>query len=216
MGIVSKLTKEELLGLVAESNSTAEVCRKLGISENGGSATRLRQKIVQLGIDISHWSGQAWNRGKTRLDDKRICSWKDVEKIFSADSDVSSGYVRSLVVKKQLIACQCKECGITETWNGKPLTLQLDHINGDRRDQRLENLRWLCPNCHSQTNTFCSKNIKSRTRVANEDLLRALLDAKSVRAGLSKCGLDDGKNYLRAYRLIEKYGPLGNWQTQLV
>lgn len=73
-----------------------------------------------------------------------------------------SDYLNSWALKKRLLAEglleeRCAECGISE-WNGRPLSLHLDHINGDRRDQRLENLRFLCPNCHSQTETYCGRN----------------------------------------------------------
>ena len=60
--------------------------------------------------------------------------------------------------KEKIIENKCDECGITE-WNGKPIVLHLDHINGKRTDHRLENLRLLCPNCHSQTDTYCGRNI---------------------------------------------------------
>lgn len=64
---------------------------------------------------------------------------------------------KSHLIKANLIEYKCSCCGITE-WNGKPLTLQLHHINGNNRDNRLENLTFLCPNCHSQTDNFSSKN----------------------------------------------------------
>lgn len=64
---------------------------------------------------------------------------------------------KSRLIKANLIEYKCSCCGITE-WNGKPLTLQLHHINGNNRDNRLENLTFLCPNCHSQTDNFSGKN----------------------------------------------------------
>ena len=63
------------------------------------------------------------------------------------------------LIKANLIEYKCSSCGITK-WNGKPLTLQLHHINGNNRDNRLENLTFLCPNCHSQTDNFSGKNAR--------------------------------------------------------
>ena len=59
-------------------------------------------------------------------------------------------------------------CGNNGTWNGKKLVLQLDHINGNNKDQRLMNLRFLCPNCHAQTDTFCGKNVNRKGNFVNE------------------------------------------------
>lgn len=67
--------------------------------------------------------------------------------------------VRSRILKEELLDYECNECGIKE-WNNKEIALELDHINGDGHDHRLENLRFLCPNCHSQTKTFRGKNLK--------------------------------------------------------
>ena len=67
--------------------------------------------------------------------------------------------VRSRILKDKLLDYKCKKCGIKE-WNKKEIALELDHINGDGHDHRLENLRFLCPNCHSQTKTFRGKNLK--------------------------------------------------------
>ena len=68
-------------------------------------------------------------------------------------------HLKERLVKEKYLEYKCAECGITE-WNGKPLSLHLDHINGINNDHRIENLRFLCPNCHSQTNTYAGKNKK--------------------------------------------------------
>lgn len=70
--------------------------------------------------------------------------------------------VKKRVIKKGLLTNECQACGLKPEWNGKVLVLQIDHINGVNNDHRLENLRLLCPNCHSQTDTFCHKNRKQK------------------------------------------------------
>ena len=75
----------------------------------------------------------------------------------SADEPLFMTKFKNRLIKANLIEYKCSCCGITE-WNGKPLTLQLHHINGNNRDNRLENLTFLCPNCHSQTDNFSGKN----------------------------------------------------------
>jgi len=97
--------------------------------------------------------------------------------------------------------CEC--CGTTE-WLGQPINLEIHHLNGDRSDNRLENLQLLCPNCHSYTNTFCYKS--KDTQVQENDFVEALLISSNIRAALIKLGLTpSGGNYSRAYALIEKY-----------
>ena len=70
----------------------------------------------------------------------------------------STRNLKERLIKEGILTKICSECGITDEWNNKPITLQLDHINGVRDDHRLENLRLLCPNCHSQTDTYCGRN----------------------------------------------------------
>ena len=65
--------------------------------------------------------------------------------------------VKNRLIKEGIMKCECVWCGIMDTWNGKPIVLHLDHINGVNNDHRLENLRLLCPNCHSQTDTYAGK-----------------------------------------------------------
>ncbi|MNM09740.1 HNH endonuclease [compost metagenome] len=70
--------------------------------------------------------------------------------------------LKDWIVREGLLKYECQECGISPEWNGKPLRLQLDHINGVNNDNRLENLRILCPNCHTQTENYSARNIKKK------------------------------------------------------
>ena len=202
MAKLKKLDMEQVAKVVNDTKSAAEACRQLGLS-TAGSATRFRKFLDDKQIDYSHWTGQLWSKGKTCLDDNRLRKTKDISEIFTENSNASSHYVRKLILKRELKQYACEECGITGEWNNKPINLQLDHINGNRKDHRLENLRWLCPNCHSQTDTFCARN-SNKQKVSDEELKDALLNSPNIRQALAKFDLENGGNYRRAKRLIKK------------
>lgn len=110
---------------------------------------------------------RGWSKGKTAVTDPAVSrssknKWT-FETVFCQSSCANRGYVRSLLVKLQNRGNQCEICLIKD-WNGSQITFELDHINGIRDDNRLENLRFLCPNCHSQTDTFRNKNC-NKTRI---------------------------------------------------
>ena len=100
------------------------------------------------------------------------------------------------------ISNKCMECGATE-WRGHKLILDLHHADGDSNNNELSNLKLLCPNCHSITNTFRGRSINSgKKKVSDEELIRALKDNKNIRTALLQVGLSPrGGNYSRAYKL---------------
>lgn len=101
------------------------------------------------------------------------------------------------------IKYECVECGISE-WKGKLLSLHLDHINGINNDDREDNLRLLCPNCHSLTETYCGKNnrfSKTSKKVEDEVLLNSMKQSKTVKESLENVGLSGAGNYQRVYEL---------------
>lgn len=102
---------------------------------------------------------------------------------------------------------KCSECTLSAEWNNRPLKLQLDHIDGDRTNNKIDNLRLLCPNCHSQTSTYAGKNLKNdgKTQVSDFDLLNALTNTENINSALNFLGLAiSGPNYKRCYKLLGK------------
>jgi Zn finger protein HypA/HybF involved in hydrogenase expression len=98
-----------------------------------------------------------WSNGLDSANDNRIRSkYKYIA--LCENSNIHRGVLRNKIIKEGLILYKCSECGIINEWNGKKLVLELDHISGDSSDNRIENLRFLCPNCHSQTPTFKGRN----------------------------------------------------------
>ena len=149
-----RVTDEEFASIVRESTTVAEVMRRLGFESNGGRHRMIVGKIKLLGLDMSHFIGQGWSRGVKRPSTRVT----PLEEILVPNST----YRSTATLRRRLIAAglrkpECEECGL-RTWRGKPLPLALDHINGDHVDNRLENLRILCPNCHALTDTWCARN----------------------------------------------------------
>lgn len=93
---------------------------------------------------------------------KKAANEISVKKVFVKNSTFTKSHLKEKILKYELLKHICSECEIGLEWNGKRLTLQVDHINGQNNDHRLENLRFLCPNCHSQTPTYAGANILNR------------------------------------------------------
>lgn len=144
----------DLAWAVATNFSMAATIRALGLDVGGSVYPTMRRHIERLGLDTSHWTGRAWNRGRTGGTRKA----RPLEEILVHDSDVLDTHgLRLRLLKEGIFERRCSQCRRT-TWEGQEIPLQLDHVNGDRRDNRLENLRLLCPNCHALTDTWCGKN----------------------------------------------------------
>jgi len=128
--------KETLEPIVLKSKTYAECLRHMNLVQAGGNFATLQRNIDKYNINTEHMLGQAHNRGK------KIKTFDDL--------------IKPSTIKKRLISemgHQCKKCKL-ETWNDQPITLELEHIDGNNRNNLRENLTLLCPNCHSQTPTW--------------------------------------------------------------
>lgn len=184
-------TREQLEEIVKESYSNREVARKLGYQQDGGGTmASLKKMYIELNLDTSHFKGQGWNKENYNYDAFNVNTYKKNGKTL-----------REPLVN--LRGAKCEKCGLTE-WLGNPINLEVHHLNGDRTDNRLENLQLLCPNCHSYTSTFARKGDKRDK--TEEEFVQALLGSKSIRQALLYLDLSaKGANYDRAWYLIDKY-----------
>jgi hypothetical protein len=151
-------TDDQLRQAYEGARSVSEVMRRLGLDPARKQGRRaVERRLDELGLERTGLPGQGWAQGTRPRRPRR-----PLGEILVAGSDYRS--MRTLkrrLVEEGLLVARCAICGLT-TWRGRPLVLHLDHVNGDRTDHRLANLRFLCPNCHSQTDTYCGRNIGGR------------------------------------------------------
>ena len=132
---------------VAASSSATEVLRRLDLIDHGNSSKWLKGVCRRHGINTDHFTG-------------RSSAPRVSVPVYVENSAFNRSSLSQRVKKDGWLPYRCSSCGNEGSWAGKELRLQLDHINGVNNDNRKENLRWLCPNCHSQTETFGSKSRK--------------------------------------------------------
>lgn len=150
---IYKLSDEQFVELLKKSSTISEVLFKLGYTVKGNSwgYSQVKRRMDDLNLDYSIFKGKSAVIKTGRLNNVRK------EDILKENCKHQRTVLRRYVIKNNLIPYKCAICGCTE-WQGKTLSLELDHINGINNDNRLENLRFLCPNCHSQTSTYGSRN----------------------------------------------------------
>lgn len=149
---VYETTDEEFQQIIASTSSFTDACRKIGLSINGSNGReQIKKRCLELNFSFEHFSSpkKDWTSHPKY----------DLEEILVENSTYKSiSRLKMRLINSGLLEYKCEICGNEGKWNGKPLVLQLDHKNGKHNDHRLDNLRFLCPNCHSQTETYAGKN----------------------------------------------------------
>ncbi len=154
-------SEENLLKALEFSSNKSDVIRNLGLKIRSGNFQTLEKYLLLYNIDTSLFFEK--NMVDVVSNRKKKSKEKCFENYFIENSTTTRKVIRENVIKHNLVEYKCsgEGCSIENTWNGKPIVLQLDHINGINNDHRIENLRFLCPNCHSQTDTYSGKNRKT-------------------------------------------------------
>jgi hypothetical protein len=153
----------DLAAAVAQSVTIAGVMRILGIRQAGGSHFHISRRIRRLGLDTSHLLGASFRKGtqQSRLSPDSILVKR------APDLPRAKSHMLRRALAEVEVPIECQTCGTSDMWMGRPLTLHVDHIDGDYSNCLRENLRFLCPNCHSQTSTYCRKmSSRSQKRTA--------------------------------------------------
>lgn len=144
---------DDMRDAVRDSTSFAQVLSKLGLRPAGGNYKHLKTRLAALGIDFSHFTHQGW------ANDRALGPRRPLSDYLANPSvqKISSFALKQRLIREGLLVPRCASCQL-EQWQGLPIALELDHINGHNRDNRLENLRLLCPNCHAMTDTYRGRN----------------------------------------------------------
>lgn len=185
--LTSPLADEmKLRNAIAVSQSAKDVLQHLGLRAAGGNYAQLRKYCVEFGIDLPKYDKSLNGRTENLVTPRKFSD----SEIFVENSTYSNG----ANIKKRLYSMgveeKCTECGLGAEWNGKPISLQLEHINGVHSDNRLENLTILYPNCHSQTPTFAGRKVKELSSPPNKVV-------SAAKTNTCKCGtkiLDQSKS----------------------
>lgn len=147
-------TDDDLVAACGNQPTIADVIRSLGLRQGGGTHQLVRHHMTRLGIELAQPDPSAWMRKPGARPGGRTMPLEVA--LTSPSPYFNIGKLRQRLVKAGLKRLQCERCGITE-WCGEPVPFELDHIDGDRTNNLLENLRMLCPNCHAQTESWCRK-----------------------------------------------------------
>ena len=153
--------KERVEATVRQSNCWFDCLDKLGIPKVGGNYRTLKNKIAQYGIDSSHFSYEYAKTHNGRHHGRRLCNRTD-EEIFCPDARIKVDNLKKAYIDRVLCGdAHCELCGL-QSWRGQELIFQIHHIDGNHKNHVKSNLQLLCPNCHSQTDTFSNRKRKSQ------------------------------------------------------
>lgn len=167
--VIYTYSDAEFRFLVANSKSTTEVIKKLGLISNGGNARDfIKKRYIELDIDTTHFN-RLGNSKRTK-NRKYTCIDDTCYKVSGA----RNRRIMELLISESVKEYICEMCGCGNLWNGKPITLQLHHIDGNNSNHEVVNLQIVCPNCHTQTNNYGSKN--------REGYIGKKVDSKNVNA----------------------------------
>ena len=198
--------KDKLIKTIENSLSLSQVLKKYGLKPRGGNYKTLHYYISLYDIKTNHFLGQGWNLGNSPSIKKPLSYYLVANRHCSTYALKKKLFIENIKEEK------CEICNLENQWNGDFISLHLDHINGINNDNRIENLRILCPNCHSQTKTYAGKKLRKHTKVKIKKIISIKtktclecnkdIDRKAVRC--KSCELIKRHNENRKFILPKK------------
>jgi len=149
-----KYTLEQLLEAVKTSKSYRQVLVQLNVVPAGGNYQTLKKAINYYDLDISHFTGRAWNKGRTFAPHRPLSDYLDNKQ------PIQSYKLKKRLFKEGLFIIKCERCENTR-WENEIIPLELHHLDGDTKNNNLDNIQMLCPNCHALTDNYRAKNVSS-------------------------------------------------------
>jgi hypothetical protein len=157
--VIWNIDSEKMVQIYQSSSSLSEIASKLNLTISSGNFNNIKRRLTEVGCDIQELQLKSKSKSLNALKCSHASSKIPLDRILIIDSPYRDNRsLKKRLLEEQLIIHECSSCGIGPKWNEKELVLQLDHKNGINNDNRLINLRLLCPNCHSQTETFCGRH----------------------------------------------------------
>lgn len=185
--IIWELSHKEFQRLLDKSHSVSEMLRSLHLNDRSGNHRTVLKRLEEEAFDLNRF------RENRKLDDatrgKRVGAIRAVplDEILARNSTYAGSKLKHRLLREEVLENRCNICRLLPKWNGKPLSLQLDHINGISNDNRLENLQIVCPNCHTQTETYAGRRLRrKRVYEASEQRRQRYIAQRKVAVRPSK------------------------------
>ena len=148
---IYQIDEQTFRKVISENTNYRQVLIKFGMCSSGGrSINYIKKRVAELGLDVSHFNKYVDRKPNNH-------KYKMEEILVENSSYFNMARLKSRLVSEGYLEYKCYECGIHD-WRGKKLSLHIEHKNGVNNDNRIENIIFLCPNCHSQTDTYAGKN----------------------------------------------------------
>ncbi len=160
MGRKDKHTDKEFIEAVEQSVTYTDIVRALGWKTGGYALKCIKKRILELNVDVARFEERKWRKGIPNGNTSRLIP---LDEVLVKGRYTDSGTLRQRLIKLGIFEKKCGRCGL-DKWQEEELPLNLDHIDGDYNNNLIENLRVLCPNCHSLTPTWCGRNTKNGFR----------------------------------------------------
>lgn len=204
----SNWEREKIENIIKESLSQKEVLEKMGLRAAGSNFETLKKYIKLYNLDTTHFR-RCYDNMVFKNKDNKIT----LKEVLKENSNYSRGHLKERLYEDGLKERKCELCGQDEEWNGKHMSLILDHINGIYNDNRIENLRIVCPNCNATLETHCGKNTQEKIKNKIEQKEKNIINSFISRRKVKRPSFEELKIEIEKFGLVgvgRKYGVSGN------